>query len=92
MVTGNWINEVDINNFGAAAAKGLKRSAVVSGGAEHPLVQEILRELYDKGKGNGIASWWPIPTTTPVWPYIPQSLKGRVWRSNNMAGQSLLTK
>jgi branched-chain amino acid transport system substrate-binding protein len=53
MVTGNWINEVDINNFGAAAAKGLKRSAVVSGGAEHPLVQDILRELYDKGKGNG---------------------------------------
>lgn len=53
MVTVNWINEVDINNFGAAAAKGLKRSAVVSGGAEHPLVQDILRELYDKGKGNG---------------------------------------
>jgi branched-chain amino acid transport system substrate-binding protein len=53
MVTVNWINEVDINNFGAAAAKGLKRSAVVSGGAEHALVQDILRELYDKGKGNG---------------------------------------
>lgn len=53
LVTVNWINEVDINNFGAAAAKGLKRSAVVSGGAEHPLVRDILRELYDKGKGNG---------------------------------------
>ncbi|MDP1692009.1 MAG: ABC transporter substrate-binding protein [Burkholderiaceae bacterium] len=53
MVTVNWINEVDINNFGAAAAKGLKRSTVVIGGAEHPLVQDILRELYDKGKGNG---------------------------------------
>lgn len=53
LVTVNWINEVDINNFGAAAAKGLKRSAVVSGGAEHPLVRDILRDLYDKGKGNG---------------------------------------
>jgi branched-chain amino acid transport system substrate-binding protein len=53
MITVNWINEVDINNFGAAAAKGLKRSTVVIGGAEHPLVKEILRELYDKGKGNG---------------------------------------
>lgn len=53
MITVNWINEVDINNFGAAAAKGLKRSTVVIGGAEHPLVREIIRELYDKGKGNG---------------------------------------
>ncbi|PZP94629.1 MAG: branched-chain amino acid ABC transporter substrate-binding protein [Variovorax paradoxus] len=53
LVTGNWINEVDINNFGATAAKGLKRSAVVSGGAEHPLVRDIISELYDKGKGNG---------------------------------------
>ncbi|WP_418319725.1 ABC transporter substrate-binding protein [Piscinibacter sakaiensis] len=53
MITVNWINEVDINNFGAMAAKGLKRSAVVSGGAEHPLVKDILREVYDKGKGNG---------------------------------------
>jgi branched-chain amino acid transport system substrate-binding protein len=53
MITVNWINEVDINNFGAAAAKGLKRSTVVTGGAEHPLVKDILRELYDKGKGNG---------------------------------------
>jgi branched-chain amino acid transport system substrate-binding protein len=53
LVTVNWINEVDINNFGAAAAKGLKRSAVVSGGAEHPLVRDIVRELYDKGRGNG---------------------------------------
>jgi branched-chain amino acid transport system substrate-binding protein len=53
LVTVNWINEIDINNFGAAAAKGLKRSAVVAGGAEHPLVKDILTQLYDKGKGNG---------------------------------------
>ena len=53
MITVNWINEVDISNFGAAAAKGLKRSTVVIGGAEHPLVKSILSELYDKGRGNG---------------------------------------
>ena len=53
MITVNWINEVDIRNFGAAAAKGLKRSTVVIGGAEHPLVRDIIRELYEKGKGNG---------------------------------------
>jgi branched-chain amino acid transport system substrate-binding protein len=52
-ITVNRINEVDINNFGAAAARGLKRSTVVIGGAEHPLVRDIIRELYDKGKGNG---------------------------------------
>ncbi len=45
LVTVNWINEVDINNFGAAAAKGLKRSAVVSGGAEHPLVQAAMHNV-----------------------------------------------
>ena len=53
LVTVNWINEIDINNFGAAAAKGLKRSTVVVGGAEHPLLKDILSQLYDKGKGNG---------------------------------------
>jgi branched-chain amino acid transport system substrate-binding protein len=52
-ITVNWINEVDINNMGADAAKGLKRSAVVVGGADHPLLREIARELYDKGKGAG---------------------------------------
>ncbi|MDP1692010.1 MAG: ABC transporter substrate-binding protein [Burkholderiaceae bacterium] len=52
-ITVNWINEVDINNIGADAAKGLKRSAVVVGGGDHPLLREITRELYDKGKGAG---------------------------------------
>jgi branched-chain amino acid transport system substrate-binding protein len=51
-LTVNWINEIDINNIGADA-KGLKRSAVVVGGADHPLLREITRELYDKGKGGG---------------------------------------
>ncbi|MGB3866668.1 MAG: ABC transporter substrate-binding protein [Xanthobacteraceae bacterium] len=48
----NWFNEVDIKNIGADAAKGLKRGTNVAGGAT-PLVQEIIKELYDKGKGNG---------------------------------------
>jgi len=49
----NWLNEVDINNIGAEAAKGLKRGTNVAGGQTHPLIQEILKELYDKNKGNG---------------------------------------
>jgi branched-chain amino acid transport system substrate-binding protein len=52
-ITVNWINEVDIGNIGLEAAKGLKRSSVVVGGADHPLLKEITRELYDKGKGAG---------------------------------------
>ncbi|NVN86853.1 MAG: ABC transporter substrate-binding protein [Rhodopseudomonas sp.] len=49
----NWFNEVDIKNIGADAAKGLKRGTNVAGGSNQPLVQEILKEVYDKGKGNG---------------------------------------
>lgn len=49
----NWLNEVDLNNIGLEAAKGLKKSATVAGGSEHPLIQEIVKQLYDKGKGNG---------------------------------------
>jgi branched-chain amino acid transport system substrate-binding protein len=53
MVTVNWFNDVDLNNIGAADAKGLRRVATVRSGVDHPIVQEILKELYDKGKGNG---------------------------------------
>jgi len=49
----NWLNEVDIKNIGADAAKGLKRGTNVAGGQDHPLIQEIITELYDKGKGAG---------------------------------------
>ena len=49
----NWMNEVDINNIGLDAAKGIKRGTNVAGGSNHPLIQEIIKELYDKGKGNG---------------------------------------
>ena len=49
----NWFNEVDIANIGADAAKGIKRGTNVVGGQEHPLIQQILKDLYDKGKGNG---------------------------------------
>ena len=49
----NWMNEVDIGNIGADAAKGIKRGTNVAGGSNQPLIQEIIKELYDKGKGNG---------------------------------------
>jgi branched-chain amino acid transport system substrate-binding protein len=49
----NWLNEVDIKNIGLEEAKGLKRGTNVAGGSSQPLVQEIIKELYDKGKGNG---------------------------------------
>jgi branched-chain amino acid transport system substrate-binding protein len=53
LITVNWLNEVDINNIGAAEAKGLKRGTNVAGGLDHPLIQQILKDLYAKGKGNG---------------------------------------
>ncbi len=53
VISVNWFNEVDLNNIGAAEAKGIRKSSVVVSGAEHALIKEIKRELYDKGKGNG---------------------------------------
>ena len=53
IISVNWLNEVDLGNIGLEAAKGLKRSDTVIGGDQHPLIQEIIKELYDKGKGNG---------------------------------------
>ena len=52
-ITSNWLNEVDIANIGADTAKGLKRGTNVAGGQDHPLIQQILKDLYDKGKGSG---------------------------------------
>ena len=52
-ISNNWLNEVNIANIGADAAKGLKRGTNVVGGQEHPLIQQIIKELYDKGKGSG---------------------------------------
>lgn len=49
----NWLNEVDIKNIGAEAAIGLKRGTNVAGGQNHPIIQEIIKEIYDKGKGAG---------------------------------------
>jgi len=49
----NWLNEVDINNLGAENAKGIKRATNVVGGQDHPLIQKIIKELYDKGQGSG---------------------------------------
>ena len=53
VISVNWFNETDLNNIGAAEAKGIRKSSVVVSGADHPLIKEIKRELYDKGKGNG---------------------------------------
>ncbi|WP_418319727.1 ABC transporter substrate-binding protein [Piscinibacter sakaiensis] len=53
IITVNWFNEVDLANIGPAVAKGLRKSSVVVSGSDHPLIQEISRELYDKNKGNG---------------------------------------
>ncbi len=49
----NWLNEADLANIGFDAAKGLKRGSNVIGGQNHPLIQQILKDLYDKGKGSG---------------------------------------
>jgi len=53
LISVNWLNEVDINNIGADNAKGLKRGTNVAGGQNHPLIQQIVKELYDKNKGAG---------------------------------------
>jgi len=52
-ITSHWLNEVDIANIGADRARGLKRATNVAGGQEHPLIQQIIKDLYDKGKGSG---------------------------------------
>jgi branched-chain amino acid transport system substrate-binding protein len=53
VISVNWFNEVDINTIGPAEAKGLKRGTNVMGGKDHPLIQEIIKELYGNGKGSG---------------------------------------
>jgi branched-chain amino acid transport system substrate-binding protein len=49
----NWLNEVDLNNIGRDAAKGLKRGTNVVGGQDVPLMKEIIAEVYGKNKGAG---------------------------------------
>lgn len=53
LITVNWLNEVDIANIGAAEAKGLKRGTNVMGGKSHPLMQQIVKEVYGANKGAG---------------------------------------
>lgn len=53
LISVNWFNEVDIRNIGAAEAKGMKRGTNVVGGKDHPLMQQIQKEVYGAGKGNG---------------------------------------
>lgn len=49
----NWLNEVDLANIGLENAKGLKRGTNVTGGQSHPLIQQIIKDLYEKNKGSG---------------------------------------
>lgn len=53
VITVNWFNEVDLASIGHEAATGIRRATVVASGVEHPIIQDILRELYDRGRGNG---------------------------------------
>lgn len=49
----NWLNEVDINNIGAADSKGILRGTNVAGGQEVPIVKTMLETYYAKGEGSG---------------------------------------
>ena len=55
LISVNWLNEVDLKNIGLAEAKGLKRGTNVVGGKDHAVMQQIMKELYANGKGNGDA-------------------------------------
>ena len=57
LITVNWISNLDVQNMGGVAAKGLKRSDTVSLGTEPQPIRDILADLYDKGKGNGDRKW-----------------------------------
>ena len=84
----NWLNEVDINNIGADAAKGLKRGTNVAGGQDHPLIQEIIKELYDKGKGNGDRKNLQRRLLQHRSGDLVDRLRGgAAWRSRKMAGR-----
>jgi branched-chain amino acid transport system substrate-binding protein len=49
----NWLNEVDIENLGPEAAKGIKRGTNVAGGQDVPIIQEIIERVYGAGEGAG---------------------------------------
>jgi len=55
LISVNWLNEVDIANIGAVEAKGLKRGTNVVGGKNHPLMQQIIKDVYGANKGAGDA-------------------------------------
>mgnify|MGYP001053501271 CR=1 FL=1 len=52
-LSSNWLNEADLGNIGLEAAKGVRRGTNVAGGQKSPLIQEIIKTLYDKGLGAG---------------------------------------
>jgi branched-chain amino acid transport system substrate-binding protein len=53
LISVNWLNEVDLNNIGLQEAKGLKRGTNVVGGKDHPLMQQITKDVYGANKGAG---------------------------------------
>jgi len=57
VITTPWISEVDIANIGAENAKGIKKITTLTVSSDLPLIREIQRELYAKGKGNGDSKW-----------------------------------
>ncbi len=52
-LSSNWLNEVDLNSIGFEVAKGIRRGTNVAGGQNIPIIQEIIKTLYDKGLGAG---------------------------------------
>jgi branched-chain amino acid transport system substrate-binding protein len=47
------MTETDIWAFDPQKSIGVKRATAILAGTDYPIIQEILRELYDKGKGAG---------------------------------------
>ena len=48
-----WISKNDLKSYGFEKAKGVKRVEGVVTGTDSPIVQDILKTLYDAGKGSG---------------------------------------
>jgi len=86
LVTVNWINEVDINNFGAAAAKGSSARRWSAAAPSTHWCATSFASCTTRARGTATASWWRIPTTTRGWPSIRPCSKGCGWPSSRKAG------
>jgi len=52
-ITGGWFGQRDLNNVGPENAIGMMRVAYVVNEQDVPIIQRVLRDLYDKGQGSG---------------------------------------